>query len=369
MSTFKNSKVAKATSVFVSIMTAVTMLGGAAAPVSAVTVAELQAQINALLAQLQTLQGSAGTSGVTAGFTFTRNLKMGDTGSDVMNLQKVLNSNAATQVAVSGAGSPGHESSYFGPATKAAVIKFQNLYKSEVLTPLGLTSGTGVVGAATRAKLSAVGGGASTGGTTPPPTTGGTTPPPPTASVGSGLTVSNVAQPSNNLAPQGTSRVPFTKFSLTASSDGDVTVNGVVVERQGLAQDAVFAGVVLLDENGIQLDVAKTFNSDHRATVGGTFVVPKGTTKTYTIAGNMASSLASYAGQVAVLALVSVNTTASVSGSLPISGAQNTINATLTTGTETLLLASQDPNSTNLTKEIGTNGYNFAGTRLTAGSA
>ncbi|MEK7562236.1 MAG: hypothetical protein AAB509_00955, partial [Patescibacteria group bacterium] len=78
---------------------------------SAVTIAELQAQINALLAQLQLLQGqttpspspSGNVPAACAGVTFTRNLTTGSTGSDVKCLQAVLNMSAGTQVAVTGA--------------------------------------------------------------------------------------------------------------------------------------------------------------------------------------------------------------------------------------------------------------------------
>ena len=84
---------------------------------------------------------------------FGRDLSVGATGADVLALQKLLNRDAATQVAASGPGSPGNESSYFGPATKAAVVKFQEKYRDFVLVPSGLASGTGRVGPATRLLL------------------------------------------------------------------------------------------------------------------------------------------------------------------------------------------------------------------------
>ncbi|OHA27338.1 MAG: hypothetical protein A3C06_00615 [Candidatus Taylorbacteria bacterium RIFCSPHIGHO2_02_FULL_46_13] len=80
---------------------------------------------------------------------FTRGLSQGKTGEDVKSLQKALNANADTRIASSGVGSPGHETMYFGAATKAAVQKFQLKYG---IAQEG-DSGFGVVGPKTRAKL------------------------------------------------------------------------------------------------------------------------------------------------------------------------------------------------------------------------
>ncbi len=361
---------AKSVSVFVGFALTLSLVGGAALPAQADTVEDLTAQIASLLgmisslqAQLASMTGGTTTTGVS--YTFTRNLKLGMTGDDVMNLQKVLNRSADTQVAASGIGSAGNESSYFGGLTKAAVIKFQNKYTSEVLAPVGLTMGTGYVGASTRAKLNTMGGVATT------PTTPGTTP---VVSVGTGLMVTAASQPAASLAPEGAARIPFTRVTLTAGTDGDVTVNSITVERTGLGADAVFAGIALLDEDGTQLGIAKTLNSNHQAIVGEAFVVKSGTSKTITIAGNMANTagatnaLANYAGQVVSLSVVAVNTSATVTGALPITGAAHTVNGSLSIGTAETARGSIDPNSA-VTKEIGTTGYTFAAVRVTAGSA
>ena len=89
------------------------MLGLVAVPAQAQTTEELQAQIAALLAQINQLQSqlsgttSGSTSGLYCDFSFTRDLAAGSTGTDVMQLQKFLNSMDGISVAASGAGSAG----------------------------------------------------------------------------------------------------------------------------------------------------------------------------------------------------------------------------------------------------------------------
>ncbi len=321
-----------------------------ASTVKADTVSDLQSQVQTLLAQISALQGSSSTTGSGTGFTFTQNLQVGSKGAEVLQLQKFLNSHGAV-IAKTGAGSAGNETSSFGPATKKAVMAFQSAN--------GITPASGYWGPLTRSKANSLGGGTTTGGTT----TGGTTVP-----TGPGITVAAAAQPANSLAPKGAQRVPFTTFTITNNTGSAVTINGVTVQRTGLGQDAAFAGIALVDSNGVQVGISKTLNSNHQTTVGDTWTIQAGQTQTLTIAGNMNTDLSSYTGQVVSLTVVGINTSVPVNGSLPITGASQTLNNSLAVGTVTAVISSFDPNAAQ-TKNIGDTGVKFTGIRFTAGSA
>jgi hypothetical protein len=94
-----------------------------------------------------------GSAGTIAAELFSRTLQIGMHGFDVRRLQVFLNRDTDTRVAVSGAGSPLRETSYFGILTKQAVMRFQEKYAGEILTPLGLRRATGIAGQATLRKI------------------------------------------------------------------------------------------------------------------------------------------------------------------------------------------------------------------------
>jgi len=176
-----NSKKLFAGAVALAMAAAIVPSAGQAATAEelAAQIAQLQAQLASLMGQLGGTTTTTGTTSSTApaacaGISFTRNLTLGSQGTDVQCLQALLNQDPATQVAASGVGSAGNESQYFGGLTKAAVVAFQNKYAAEVLTPVGLTAGTGFVGASTRAKLNAMLVGGTTGTTGETGTTGTT---------------------------------------------------------------------------------------------------------------------------------------------------------------------------------------------------
>ena len=170
--TQSNNIAAKAAVAFVAVAMAFSLVAPAAQAqdVSSMSLEQLIALVNSLQTQLS---GSASATG-TCSTTFTRSLSTGSTGVDVMNLQKFLNSDPDTVVALSGAGSPGMETSYYGSLTATAVSKFQTKYSADILVPVGLTSPTGYFGPSTMAKANALcsTSGGSTGGNTGGSTSG-----------------------------------------------------------------------------------------------------------------------------------------------------------------------------------------------------
>jgi len=119
---------------------------GVSAEISAIIIANrdvflfAQAQGIALPAYILQVLGMGGT----AAGSFTRDLETGAMGVDVRTLQVYLNTHGAV-VAATGAGSVGNETQFFGPATKAALIRFQ--------TANGIVPAAGYFGPKTRAYI------------------------------------------------------------------------------------------------------------------------------------------------------------------------------------------------------------------------
>ncbi len=277
------------------------------------TIAKLLAQIEALTKQVSALSSNSGGSSITTttnnacSYAWTKNLAIGSSGEDVLRLQRFLNGDSATTVATSGAGSVGSETRYYGPATANAVSRFQEKYASAILSPLGLTKGTGNFSVSTRGeanRLCGSGGGTNTGGSTIPV-------------VGGDLNVSDARQPANGYAVAGAQRVPFTSFTLTAGSN-DVRVSGIEVRQVGLSKRDDFDSVALVDGNGVQLGSSRSLNSDKEATVGGRFTVPRGQSVTLTVVGDIGDEASS---GIAQLQVTSVEANGQVSGRFPIKGA------------------------------------------------
>lgn len=347
-----NKLTKKITSVLLSATTAVWLSGSAMLlPIANAQSADLQAQINLLLSQITALQAQLASQGgaVVTACSFTRDLTVGAKGDDVKCLQQYLNGKGY-KIAASGAGSPGNETTTFGSLTKAAAAKWQ--------AANGVSPAMGYFGSISRAKY------ASSAGAAPVVTTPGATP-----VAGAGLSaVLAPNQPVSGLFGESFASRPFTKVILTAGTT-DVTVKSLTVERTGQTNDAIFSGVIALDENDIRIGTAKTFGSDHRLRLTDKFVVKAGQSKTITLAGDSDNNQNDYQGELASLSLVGVETVdgSPVTASYPLTGNLMTVNSTLSVGTLTLTRGTYDPGS-GQTKEIGVGGYIFSGLTLTAGA-
>ena len=256
---------------------ALTMVAMIAPTVGAATISDLQAQINALMAQLQAMQGTTTTGSVPAacvGVTFTRNLTVGSTGQDVKCFQVLLNNNGY-QVAASGAGSPGNETMYFGMRTLAALRTWQ---VAQGWTPANQ------VGPLSRAKFNAMLAGGST--TTPP-----VTPPVVTGPVSAMLSTTNPAA-GNIVAGQSTADLLHVTFT------GSGTVTSVTLKRSGISDQNTLDNVYLFDGN-VRITDGYSFNVNGDIVVNGLNVAVAGS-KTLSVRADVDSSASATASTLAV---------------------------------------------------------------------
>jgi peptidoglycan hydrolase-like protein with peptidoglycan-binding domain len=82
-------------------------------------------------AAFSTTTGKKCSATIPVAYKFTKSLKIGMKDAEVKTLQQFLNNSGFT-VAVSGSGSKGNETTYFGPATQKALISYQ---KSKGIVP------------------------------------------------------------------------------------------------------------------------------------------------------------------------------------------------------------------------------------------
>ena len=282
------SKIAKAA---LGLLAGAVMFAGVT--VSAMTQSQAQALVASLgitgasataLVTALTTTSSTGTM-MTSGscFSFQNNLTLGATSPDVMQLQKVLNSDPDTALAVAAGttGSTGNEGTHFGPATKAAVIKFQTKHS---ISPL-----SGYVGPLTRAALNAMctttsttTGGTTTGGTT----TGGTTTTTTTTGPVSVMLGSDTPVAGTIIAGQATADLAH----FTVSGSG--TLSSVTLQRTGISDQNTLTNLYLYNGN-VRLTDGYSFNTAGSLTMSNLNIAVNGT-MTLSVKGDVSLATTSY---------------------------------------------------------------------------
>ncbi len=252
------------------------ILASVAPSAKAATIEELMAQIQMLQVQLQALQGT--TTPTTTTYNFTRDLTIGSQGDDVKMLQQLLNAKGFT-VAMSGNGSMGMETTYFGNATKAALVKFQ--------MAKGITPTSGYFGPKTRAVVNAM----STGTTTPGTTTGGVTPVITMAPMSITLTSDN---PTSANVQKGSANNQVMKVTITGATDKATSITGLTLKSYGTTEatgSVDVSAVKLFDENGIQIGNDRTpAGNQVNFVVVPALTIPANGSRTITVTTNIGSS-------------------------------------------------------------------------------
>lgn len=249
-----------------------------AAPAGAQTVAELQAQINALMAQLAALQGGSTTSNTT-GYNFTQNLTVGSTGADVTSLQQFLVGGGYLNMPA------GVSYGYFGPLTRSAVAAWQ--------AANGISPAVGYFGPISRAKANTMGG-VVTPGTPSTPGAGITTP----GVEGTITATLNPTPVSGVKVYEGDNRKGALGIKLEAKTS-DMRVERVKVQlpsttfyNRVASRIYIMDGSTVLGSADLNSSTVVREGSNYFITVAGmNYVVPKDASRVLTVAFDFNSSI------------------------------------------------------------------------------
>ncbi len=211
----------------------------------------------------------------TCAYQFNTNLRYGAVATDVQALQKVLNMDAATRVAVTGAGSTGYETLRFGPATLSAVKRFQ--------AANGVSPVSGYVGPLTRAALNTICVG--NGNTTP--TTPGN---------GNGIISNNIPV---SVLVQKQAVAKLGEFVVT----GNGMVTNVTLQRIGLSNNSALQNVYLYDGATRITDASSVRTDGSIAFNAGSGLFAVNGSKTITVRADIADATA---GQTVGVALTGI---------------------------------------------------------------
>jgi len=248
--------------------------------VGAVTITELQAQINALMAQLASLQGG----GASASVTFTQNLTIGSRGADVTALQNWLISR--------GFSIPAGATGYFGTQTRAAVAAWQ--------ASANISPAVGYFGPISRGVVNGMVGGGTTGGAvvcpagytcTPPGGSGVITTPGvegtitasvnPSPSTGTKLYEGDSMKQVLGIKLEAkTSDIKIERIKLKLAENGDTSVSDTDFYRKIASKIYIMDGSTVLGSADLNVNTVVKDGTNYYITVSGlSFIVPKGTTK------------------------------------------------------------------------------------------
>ncbi len=253
--------------------------------------------------------------GSVASAAITSTLKLGSRGAQVKELQQFLNAcSSDTKVSATGVGSAGYETTYFGPATKKAVIAFQ--------AKMGISQ-VGQVGPATRAAIAA--------GCGSSPVT------PVTGSVTVGLASDN---PASGVLTAGSAFNPVLKFNVSNGTTGAINLTSLKVTKYGNLGNTLITGVAVFDGSGVRHgNVVTTLGADGVATLGlsaDPIMVASGQTMPVTVKINLSSSAAvSFGMKIASPSDVTISG-GTIGGSFPIMGNSMYVESSASLGTVTL---------------------------------